>query len=349
MHLLRSFTSLTVAALCAASLAVPIAAQQGRTTRDAEVRAVPDGNIIATVESGTVWRTGTARGGFTTVTLEGWIDASRLGAKRDSFPATVGGSGTLRLRADASLNARILGVLQAGAGIRIVERKGDWARIRRDGWVLSSALAAQSAARPAPAVATTPTPAVPAPRPAETTAVPPPAPPVVEYRDGALRATATVPLSLAPGTRAIGMLDSGAVVEPVVRDRGWVRVRIEAWVPENSLVPADSSYAASLTAADLRLDPEGLRGRTVRWLVQVVGLQTADPLRRALQPDEPYLLAMGPSGENAILYVAVPPHLLEEARRLTPLAQVMITARVRNGRSQPTGAPVLDLLSFIKQ
>ena len=83
--------------------------------------------------------------------------------------------------------------------------------------------------------------------------------------------------------------------------------------------------------------------------MQVVGLQTADPLRRALQPDEPYLLAMGPSGENAILYVAVPPHLLEEARRLTPLAQVMITARVRNGRSQPTGAPVLDLLSFIKQ
>ena len=91
------------------------------------------------------------------------------------------------------------------------------------------------------------------------------------------------------------------------------------------------------------------RGRIVRWVVQVVSLQSADPLRRALQPDEPYLLAMGPSGENAILYVAVPPALLDEARRIAPLAEVTITARVRNGRSQPTGAPVLDLISLAKR
>lgn len=352
MHLLRSLVFLVAVASPSVPFAAPLAAQQGRATRDAEVRALPNGNVIATVESGTTWRTGVSRGGSTAVTLEGWIDASRIAGRRDSFPSSIGGSGTLRLRAEPSLNARILGVFEAGAGIRIVERRGDWARVRREGWLLNSAVTATTAA------AATPVPARPAPaRPQNTAASSAPAaapdPPSAatdpEPRDGALRANGALPLSRAPGTKPIGTLESGAVVDPIVRDRGWVRVRIEAWVPESLLVPADPSYAAAVTAADLRLDPEGMRGRTVRWSVQVVGLQTADPLRRALAPDEPYLLAMGPSGENAILYIAVPPTLLEEARRLTPLAQVIITARVRNGRSQPTGAPVLDLLSLVKQ
>lgn len=346
MRLLRSFVYLAVLATAAAPLVAPLvaqlSAQQGRATRDTEVRNVPEGNVIATLESGTTWRIGASRGGFTAVTLDGWIDASRLAGRRDSFPATIGGSGTLRLRAEPSRNARILGVFEAGAGLRVVERRGDWARVRREGWLLSSAVtatAANAAATKAPpstrAIAATPRES--------------PAEPDVVLRDGALRANAALPLSLAPGTKAIGSLDNGAVVDPIARDRGWVRVRIEAWVPESLLVPADASYAASLTAADLRLDPEAMRGRTVRWSVQVVGLQTADPLRRSLALDEPYLLAMGPSGENAILYIAVPPSLLDEARRLTPLAQVTITARVRNGRSQPTGAPVLDLLTLVKK
>lgn len=328
-------------------MAAPLLAQQGRATRDAEVRAVPDGNVIATVQAGSTWRTGAVRGGFTLVTLEGWVDGSRVGARRDSFPATIAGNGTLRLRADASANARILGVFQAGAGIRVLERKGDWSRVRRDGWVLTSALGSTSTARQA----------APAQRP-EATARPetrPAAPaaaeeaPAAPVRDGALRATGSLPLRNAPGTSPYGLLDSGTVVDPVVRDRGWVKIRVETWVPESLLVPADSSYIASLTAADLRLDPESMRGRTVRWRVQFVSLQTADPLRRALQPDEPYILAMGPAGENAILYLAVPPNLLAEAKRLTPLSEINVTARVRNGRSQPTGAPVLDLLSLSKR
>lgn len=345
MRLLRSLLFILLTAPLFAALGA-----QARVTRDAGVRAVPDGNVIATVESGTSWRTNGTRGGYTRATLEGWIDASRVGAKRDSFPASIGGSGTLRLRAEPSLSGRILGVFEAGAGIRVVERRGDWARVRRDGWILTSVLAVDATARtPAPARPAAPAvtqrpPAAAASAPEQ--AVAEDAPPV---RDGALRAGASLPLSLAPGTRAVGSLDSGAVVEPIARDRGWVRVRVEAWVPESLLVPADSNYAATLTAADLRLDPESLRGRVVRWQVQVIGLQTADGLRRALAPDEPYLLAMGPAGENAMLYLAVPPALLEQAKILTPLATVTVTARVRNGRSQPTGAPVLDLISIVKR
>lgn len=328
-----------------APLFSPLGAQ-GRITRDAGVRAVPDGSVIATVQAGTTWRTNGTRAGYTRATLEGWVDASRIGARRDSFPASIGGSGTLRLRAEPSLSGRILGVFEAGAGVRVLERRGDWARVRRDGWILTSFVGAdETATRTAPA--TRPALARPqAESPSAAASEPEPQEPV---RDGALRASRSVPLSLAPGTSAIGALDSGAVVDPIARDRGWVRVRVEAWVPESLFVPADSSYEAALTAADLRLDPERLRGRVVRWQVQVIGLQTADGLRRALSPDEPYLLAMGPSGENAMLYLAVPPALLDQAKAISPLSSVTVTARVRNGRSQPTGAPVLDLISIVKR
>ena len=350
MRLLRSLVLLVLAV----PLGAPLGAQS-RVTRDAGVRAAPDGNVIATVIDGTAWRTGAARAGYTVVTLEGWLDASRLAGKRDTFPASIGGNGTLRLRAEPSLNGKILGNFEAGAGLRVLERKGDWARVRRDGWVLTSVLAAPGAetAGKAPARTETKAAARPEPKtPERATAAreePAEAPASEPPREGALRADAALPLSAAPGTKPIGSLEGGSVVEPVARDRGWVRVRVEAWVPESLLVPADTSYRAALTAADLRLDPEAYRGRTVRWVVQVVGLQTADPLRRALSPDEPYLLAMGPAGENAILYLAVPPSLLDQAKRLAPLSEVIVTARIRNGRSQPTGAPVLDLLSLAKR
>ncbi len=352
MQVLRSLLFLAV--LLPSGLAA-----QSRLTRDTEIRAVPDGNIIATVQSGTSWRTGTARSGFTQITLEGWIDASRVGARRDTFPASIGGAGTLRLRADPSLNGRILGVFEAGAGIRVLERKDNWARVRRDGWVLSSTVVAAPAStgsgRPAASKSA-------APRPTPTKAASGSAtkatgasseaaaePPPQANPAGSVRADSTTTLSAAPGAAAVATLAAGAVVEPVARDRGWVRVRLEAWVPESALVPADSSYAATLTAADLRLDPQSHRGRTVRWNVQVVGLQRADGLRPALTVDEPYLLAMGPGGENAILYLAVPATLLDQARALPTMSDVTITARVRNGRSEPTGAPVLDLLSVVRR
>ena len=126
-------------------------------------------------------------------------------------------------------------------------------------------------------------------------------------------------------------------------------MRVEAWVAESLLVPADTTYGATLTAADLRLDPDGHKGRVVRWRVQVVGFQTADPLRRDLRPDEPFLLAMGPAGEDAILYIALPPGMVAEARAIPPLTSVLLTARVRTGKSEPTGAPVLDLMSFVQR
>lgn len=161
--------------------------------------------------------------------------------------------------------------------------------------------------------------------------------------DGTYTVARPTVIRSAPGATPVGELRPGAGVEVIGHDRGWVRVRTEAWVSASDIVPADSAYSASLSAADLRADPDGTRGKVVQWRVQFIALQTADPLRHGLAADEPYLLATGPAHENALLYLVVPPSLLGTARALTPLDRIAITARVRDGRSDPVGVPILDL------
>lgn len=334
--------------LLLAIVALPLGAQ-ARVSRNTEVRAAPDGNVVADVRSGTSWQTGAARDGWTLLTLQGWVDASRFAGRADSFPESIGGSQNLRIREQPSLEGRILGELRPGAGLRVVERRGSWARFRRDAWVPSSAIGTATAAATRP-VAAIPARGTPSPAATRDSSPEPNAPRSTDaVPAGSLRATVPTALSAAPTGAVIGRLEPGAVVEPIARDRGWVRVRLDAWVAESLLTPADTSFGATLTAADLRLDPVGNKGRVVRWDVEVVGLQRADVLRKDLAENEPYLLAMGPGSEKAILYLAIPPSLLEEARAISPLAKVLITARVRAGRSEPTGTPVLDLLSIVKR
>jgi hypothetical protein len=344
MRVLRTLLFLTLAA-------VPLGAQS-RLAADTDVRASPTGNPVAMLKGGTSWSTGTTRNGWTLVSIQGWVESSRFAGPRDSFPQSIGGAATLRIREEPSLDGRILGEFRGGAGLRIVERRGNWAKIRRDAWIPAGSFttaASRTPARPeptppaatrpesSPARGNTPAPATPA-EPVATPAI-----------QGGLRADAPASLRTAPGGAAVGELAQGAVVEPLARDRGWVKVRVDAWVPESLFVPADTAYRSELTAIDLRLDPEGTKGRVVRWEVQVVGLQRADPLRRDLAPDEPFLLVIGPKGENVILYVAVPASLLNEAKAIPSMQSVILTARVRTGRSRPTGAPILDLLSFVRR
>ncbi|MBA4182058.1 MAG: hypothetical protein C0506_15820 [Anaerolinea sp.] len=332
-------------------------AQQGRISADTDVRSAPNGTVVAQLRAGTSWPTGATRNGFTSVTIEAWVDASRFGAGRDSFPVTIGGSANLRIREQPSLDGRILGSFRAGAGMSVVQRRDTWARVKREVWVPSSAIAVQAASRPS-AAAPAASPAAPQsrppsarPMPASETAVPvpPPEPVMAPPAAGSLRTDREVPLRLGPNGQVLAMLDSGVIVATQARERGWVRVRIEGWVPESYFVPADTAFGANLTAADLRADPEGHRGKIVRWRVQVVGLQTADPLRRDMRPDEPFLLAIGPTGEDATVYVTVPQSLVAEVRTIPTLSFVVLTARVRTGKSNPTGAPILELISIAER
>lgn len=324
MRLLRALLILACAT-------VPATAQS-RLAADTEVRSSPDGNTVATLNRGTSWASGETRDGYVLLLIQGWVEASRFAGPRDTFPQSIGGSNTLRIREEPSLNGRILGEFQGGAGLRVTERRGNWARIRRDVWAPAGSFAATVASSAAAASTSADSAAPSQPR-----------------TSTSLRAEAPVSLRAAPGGNTLGELQPGTVVEPQARDRGWVKVRIEAWVAESLFVPADSAFATTLSAADLRIDPDGHKGKVVRWEVQVAGLQTADPLRKDLRPEEPFLLAMGPTGEDAILYIAVPPALMNDVRTIAPLERITLTARIRTGRSEPTGVPVLELISLIRR
>jgi hypothetical protein len=107
----------------------------------------------------------------------------------------------------------------------------------------------------------------------------------------------------------------------------------------------------TLSAADIRADPDAAKGKIVRWNVEVLAIQTADVLRKGLNPEEPYLLARGPGNESALIYVAVPPALLVSARSVASSAPVPVTlvATVRVGRSDPVGVPILDAQSLARR
>lgn len=180
-------------------------------------------------------------------------------------------------------------------------------------------------------------------KPADSTATPTAAPKFVSPATLPLRAAGTAELRTAPDGAVTGTIGRTGTVIPLARERGWVRVRMEGWVRESDLLPVDSTLRTALSAADLRADPEGSKGKLVRWKVEILALQRADALRRDLVQGEPYLLARGPAGENAMLYLALPPALVNDAKAITPLTVVQITARVRNGRSAPTNVPILDI------
>jgi hypothetical protein len=166
-------------------------------------------------------------------------------------------------------------------------------------------------------------------------------------------ATKSTPVRAAPTTGtavtpAVGQLAKGATVEVLAREKEWVRVRLEGWVRDTDLTVADSTLRP-LSAADIRSDPAGSQGKLVQWQVEAVALQTADALRTGLQPGENYLLALGPGAEKTLVYLVVPPALLPSARSLPPLSQITVTARVRNGKSEPAGVPILDLQSLSRR
>jgi hypothetical protein len=167
---------------------------------------------------------------------------------------------------------------------------------------------------------------------------------------GALAPTGTIALRGAPDGQPVGTLGPQSMLVAVAHDRGWVRVRTEGWVRETEVAATDASQV-TISAADLRADPDGTRGKTVRWDIEVLALATADPLRKGLNPDEPYLLARGPGSESALLYIAVPPSLLALARTVASRAPVpvSIVATVRSGRSEPVGVPILDVQSLVKR
>ncbi|HKS07456.1 MAG TPA: hypothetical protein VJR92_14210 [Gemmatimonadaceae bacterium] len=323
------------------------ASAQTRLPADAPVHAAPNGPAIGTVKRGAVVRTGRASGGWTPVTLEGWIASSRLDSRRDTLDRTLTGRTTGLLRAADGTSQAVVAELDPGTLLKRYSERNGWTMVRRAAWVRTNSLRAQttsststSTQRPAQSSVRTdaPPPVTRAPAATASAQLPP----------GVLRTARATSLRNGPGGDERADVRAGAPVQTVARDRGWALVRIEGWVPERDLSTTDSTADEQLTAADLRANPATHRGKIVRWTVQVIALQRADGLRKGLAMDEPYLLARAPGEDGAVLYIAVPPSLLERARALPTLTDITVTARVRDGRSEPVGVPILDLTDITR-
>jgi SH3-like domain-containing protein len=311
-------------------------------SRDVDLLADPGARAVATVKSGAPVTVGDTRGDYTQVTVDGWLAAPLLGPPRDSFAITVSGNGA-RLRASASPHAAVIAELRGGMGLQEIARQGAWVRVARTGWIRTRLSSSAS-----PTLVVGATPAVPQ----QTRSAPADSVSDTSHADdGALPLTPAVQtaLSTSPDGERIGLIQPGARAIVTGRDRGWVRVRVDGWAREGDFVVADTALRGSLSAADLRADPDGTKGRLVHWDVQVLAHQVADPLRKGLVNQEPYLLAQGPGRENALLYLAISPALAATAREIQDMTMVTITARVRSGKSEPVGVPVLDLLSIVRR
>jgi len=364
---------------CAASLLVGLLL----VTAGVEAQAVRRGDRI-TVRAGTALRS--SPGGevigvssrpisgpvelvqstFVRLTIDGFVASREVRLNGGRTRGEVGGVNGATLRATASETGAVVAELRPSTyvfpvrdgGTFPVGRTVAFLPVRRSLWVDASRLVGERrvAAAPTPARAEPPAPRAPSPAPIPVASAAPdrvagtpavgPVPVVV---GPTLETLGPAALRAGPEGDVLASLPGGVGVTSLARENGWVRVRVEGWLPDSSVGVAGARSAGALTAADLRANPIGTVGRLVRWTVEALAFQTADALRQGLAPGERYLLARGPGTERAVLYLAVPDSLSAAAQALPPLAEISITARVRAGRSQPSGVPILDLLELTRR
>jgi SH3-like domain-containing protein len=339
--------------LVCALLASSLGAQTTAATA-AAVRVAPDGRLVATMRVGAALKAGATKANWTAVTVEGFLNKSVVTVKKDAITVHASSGAALRVSADAS--AAVVAVVEDGMAVDKLSANGDWFRVKRDAWVQTRDLKTVVAKAP-PLVGGAPIRVATQGAPQRVSALPPRSAPAAAavaaaHPDAPLAAgdfAAAHPLVLrsAPDGTPSGTADSAARVRIVARNHGWARVQAEGWVRESELIPVDSSSVSAVSAADLRSDPEHYKGSTVRWVVQAIAVEAADPLRKGLAPDEPYLLARGPGSESSLLYLALPTALVASAKALAPLSYIMVLARVRAGRSDPSGVPILDVLRIV--
>jgi hypothetical protein len=318
---------LPVALALAAS---PLAAQaQYEVTVDGEwFHQEPGQNRLARLARGArVAAGGAAEGPWTRITVEGWIFERSVGpAARVGYDLMVTRSPEENLRTEP--NGALVARLLTGVQLTRVSASGGWVRVRRDGWVRRAALATGASAV---AAAPDTTPAA-----ADTGRIDPDA--VRTARGTGLHRTAD-------GDEA-GRLADGTRVHVLSRGEEWSRVQVEGWVRTVDLETAPPGVLMGITAAELRAQPQRYAGQVLRWNLQYIATQFGDELRPDIPTGAPYLLAKGPLPELGFVYVVVPDSLRAAAGRLSPLARIGVTARVRNGRSRYLGHPILDLIAL---
>jgi hypothetical protein len=270
-------------------------------------------------------------GDWRAVTLDGWIYAPSVGpTTRMGFDLVVTANPQENLR--GAPGGPVITKLPQGFLLSKVDAEGRWVHVRRTGWMAGASLEpvaqALSARRAAP-----------------DSGAPPPdtgAPTDSARLEPARRTT----LYRAPDGPAAGTIAQATPLRVLSRSGQWARVEFEGWVKAADLETAPPGALVGVSAAEVRADPQRYVGQTLRWRLQYLAQAQADELRPEIPAGATYLLTRGPLPERGFVYVVVPDAKLPLVRRLAPLSLMVVTARVRAGRSRYLGNPVVDLLTL---
>lgn len=313
---------------------LPLAAQTYEVTVDGETfRKTAEGRRLAELAAGARVELVRTEGEWAEVRLSGWVPAASVTpTSREGHDRVVSSAGGTNL-ADAPSGSPLALLLQ-GFLLDHVGDTGEWSRVRRDGWVRLASLQPVAAddrsfARPESAADVDRPPAL--------------------VSEGRRLMTGEDPIEVhdAPDGDTLAIVRPGTPLTVVERGNRWTRVRVDGWVRSDRLVTqgADSSLV-EVSAGALKASPDQYQDMRVRWTVQFVALELAEPERTDFYEGEPFLLARAPDPGDGFVYLAVPPELLEAARALRPLEMIDVLAQVRIGRSALMGVPILDLLAL---
>jgi hypothetical protein len=329
-----------LAVLVALVLAPPAYAQTTvRLTEETTFHKDPAGVRLVTLGRNTPVAVIRTRNNWAEVRVEGWIwSRSLAGTTRDGFNLVVTANGGENLRAQP--DGQILGRAVVGALFDRVRAEGGWTRVRRTGWVASSAV--PTAEAPAPAPATPPAqgpPQAPADSAPPATATPS-APDSPNPVTGLVQGTG---LSTVPGGERFVEVIAPTDGRVIARQGGWVRIRLEGWVRAADLADPRNADVPRVTAEDLRREPERYVGQVVDWRLQFLAVMVADELRPELPPGQPFLLTRGPLPEAGFVYVIISRDQAERFRQMAPLDEFEARAIIRAPRTRYLPNPVIEL------
>src|SRR5215213_780883 len=118
-QLRRIHRRLAAAALTALGLGAPLPAlpaQPMTVSAATEMQATPGGRPVAVLRAGATVSAGASRGGFTQVTLTGYMDSTLAGIGRDSYPLSVRPAGGAMLRRSGAADAPVVAEFRGGVG-----------------------------------------------------------------------------------------------------------------------------------------------------------------------------------------------------------------------------------------
>jgi hypothetical protein len=330
-------------------LALPASgrAQTAEVTAEEEnLRQEPLGKRLATVNRGTRLEVRGSEGRWRQVVLSGWIWTPSVGAvDREGHDLVVTADGGENLRRSPGPEAEIAARLLEGFLLQRVDEKGNWTQVRRTAWMWAPSLSISGEEAGAPADGGDGADAGGADDDGED------ADPGRGASGGPDRLAVEggpAPLFVSPDGDTLAVARPGAALSVLARKGNWARVRLEGWVRVDRVAPGDSaSPADDLAVDDLTSNPEQYQGRRVRWELQFISLERAEPERSDFYEGEPFILARPVDGSGGFVYVAVPPERIQRVEALEPLQRIRITGRVRTGRSSLMGAPVLELIELV--